>query len=263
MIEPVPKAIPTTTRSAAASSQGVIHAGAATIYVYEDVLSEMVGYADSDLMLAPFNQTTRTAGSTTQWGDLISCWDCHANPADTGTITYSVTAHGGAETLRGASTVTGVASAGNAATRCLLCHDMTSYSSTVETGSGVGIGHGPNSAALNLDRNDKTPYLMYGCNLCHSSSYNPVAARPARSEDVHGTNVVPNSTNGNTKSQRWATGPDLGPVAFIRNSNQFATHSPSSIGANNYTAQCMGGDNGFGPCTRGSIEDYLTGGGTY
>ena len=85
--------------------------------------------------------------------------------------------------------------------------------------------------------------------------------RPTRSEDVHGTNTVPTGTN--PKLNRWQNGPDFGPVAFIRNINQFGTHSPSQIGANNYTAECMGGNNGDGTCTRGGVEAYVSGGGTY
>ncbi|UCG78621.1 MAG: hypothetical protein JSV21_01940, partial [Nitrospirota bacterium] len=209
-------------------------------------------YVDSDLMLAPFNQATKTAGTTNQWGDLMSCWDCHADPGDSGTINYTVTAHGAADTLRGTATVTGTPSAANAVTLCVICHDMV--------GTNNPVGHGPNSAATNLDRSEKNPYLSYGCNMCHSRSYSPVTTRPTRAEDAHGTDVVPDSTNGNVKSGRWATGPDLGPVSFIRNSNQFDVHAPASIGANNYTPICMGGSNGDGTCTRSGTETYTVGG---
>ena len=220
-------------------------------------------YADQDLMSAPWNQFNKTPGTTDQWGDLISCWDCHADPADSGTITYTVTAHGGAETLRGypvaTNSSTGVPlsgnstpAAGDAPTLCLLCHPYT--------GQNNPPGHGPNSAATDLDRNEKHEFLQWGCNICHSSDWETVVTRPTRSEDVHGTDVVPDSTNGNVKSGRWASGPDFGPVSFIRNSNQFDVHAPASIGSNNYTPICMGGSNGNSNCTRGNTEAYTVGG---
>jgi proteasome lid subunit RPN8/RPN11 len=49
MIEPVAKAVPTAAGSAVARSVGVIYPDAPTIYVYEDVLGEMLAYFERDL----------------------------------------------------------------------------------------------------------------------------------------------------------------------------------------------------------------------
>ena len=49
MIEPVPKAIPAASGSAGGRVMGVVSAGAPTIYVYEDVLAEMLGYCGTDV----------------------------------------------------------------------------------------------------------------------------------------------------------------------------------------------------------------------
>ena len=207
-------------------------------------------YADVDLMLAPWNQTSKTAGTTTQWGDLISCWDCHARPTDSGTLTNTVTAHGATDTLRGASTVSGTPSVSNAATLCLLCHDMTTYNQATP-------GHGPNSAASNLNRTQKVPFLQYGCNVCHSSGYNTAATRPARSEDVHGTNTLP--ATGQTLSGRWSTAGT--PIAFIRNRSYLGNHEPLKVGATTYSPQCnMVGTDGNGACTNQGAKTYTVGG---
>jgi len=209
-------------------------------------------YVDIDLMRPPFNQWSKGGASTTAWGDLISCWDCHApdGTASTVTLTNTVTAHGGATTLRGASTVSGTPSVTNAAKLCMLCHDTTTYVPGT-------AGHGPNSAASNLNRSEKTPFLQYGCNVCHSSGYNTAATRPTRSEDVHGTNTLP--ATGQTLSGRWLSAGT--PIAFIRNRSYLGDHSPKQVGATTYTIQCnMVGTDGNGVCTNQGAKAYTVGG---
>lgn len=72
-------------------------------------------YASGTRMVAPYG-VTKTAGTSTGWGVLLSCWDCHS-PAGTTTITSTITAHGGPATgLRGVTAVTGSPSATNMAT---------------------------------------------------------------------------------------------------------------------------------------------------
>ena len=123
-------------------------------------------YARANRMKAPWN-IARVAGAApaytaAEWGALMTCWDCHALPTDT-TIKRTVTAHGGAATLRGNVWA-------NPATLCTTCHI-----GLVGTGNG---NHGTNSAfgtSSNTDSGMQT-YVTNQCHYCHSSNQ----TRPAR-----------------------------------------------------------------------------------
>jgi trimeric autotransporter adhesin len=153
-------------------------------------------FADLDTMTAPYNQVTRTAGSATAYGDLISCWDCHAPAGASGAQTMTVTAHGGAATLRSPVFAGGTTAAANL---CLVCH-KTIYATT----SGR---HSTSLSAFSAGATDMSATTMAGCRNCHSSY---LTTRPIRAEDVHGFN---NKTP-LTAASKWTSGSR--PYSFYR-----------------------------------------------
>ena len=212
-------------------------------------------YAKLTRMAAPWNTATRGATvDVTSWGPLISCWDCHAPVGATGVQTVSVTAHGAAATLRGSPTASATAAPAlgtNEATLCKVCH--AGYDNTANPNG----SHGTGSAATGLNRNEKNPFMNFGCNMCHSSGYDTPVARPIRAMDVHGVNTLPPATV--TLSGRWLT--DKRPYAFIRNATFLGNHQPTSIGGTPYTAQCvMAGSGGGGVCNNQGAQTYTIGG---
>jgi predicted CxxxxCH...CXXCH cytochrome family protein len=134
-------------------------------------------YVSSARMKAPWNGITKTGGNTTSWGYLISCWDCHAPNNASGVQTSTVTAHGGAVTLRqdiwvASTSFTGAVGAGNL---CLVCHTVATSGNNHASGSAWASGGNstPGSQARNM------------CYSCHSSSI-AKPARPTPGQDVHG-----------------------------------------------------------------------------
>jgi hypothetical protein len=215
-------------------------------------------FAQGNRMVAPWNMT-KTTGNSTSWGRLMSCWDCHALPTDTGTITRTVTAHGAAETLRGTATATGnpPTSAG-AVTLCNRCHQYYNTCGTAADACATTTSHASGSAfSSNPGRSAKSDFLRYGCNKCHSSSYTTAVVRPVRAIDNHGVNALPTA---GTKTGRWALTTALNrPVAFIRNTQMFSSHQPLRIGTTAYTPTCVHLNDGV--CT--SRTETYTAGGTY
>lgn len=200
-------------------------------------------------LAAPYNNFTRagTTGTLTT-GVVINCFDCHNAPAAAGgpLTTRTVTAHGSANTLRGTPTVTGVPAAANAVTLCVVCHAGYNL--------GVANNHTAGSAFTINTNGGMTPYVNYGCNICHSSGFTTATVRPVRAQDVHGVNVLP--TGGLAKTLRWAVAGAV-PIAFIRNTQVLPNHSPKKVGATAYTPTCMGGN--VAPCSQGS-QSYTVGG---
>jgi hypothetical protein len=216
-------------------------------------------YAKLTRMKAPWNVTGRGGTvNATSWGDLISCWDCHApaGTASTVTLTSTVTAHGGATTLRGNATASGTTpTATTGATLCWLCH--AGYDTN------AGSSHGTGSAFQSSADSAMTVFLRYGCNRCHSSNYTTLVVRPVRAQDVHGVNALPAT---GTKTGRWSgasTGTpaqiDAKPYGFIRNTTSLSNHMPARIGGSTYTPTCVHLTNS--PCT--SRTETYTPGGTY
>jgi hypothetical protein len=175
----------------------------------------------------------------------------------TGVQTFTVTAHGvaAANYLRGTVTVTGTPSAANQVSLCAKCH--SGYL------AGTANNHGTGSAFTLSTDSGMTPYVNFGCNICHSSGYTTAVARPVRAQDTHGVNALP--TGGVTKTVRWA-GTSTGtpaqvnarPYAFIRNTQQLSDNSPKVIGATTYTANC---NMAATPCNQGLKSGTF--GGTY
>jgi len=193
-------------------------------------------YPTAALVANPYKPSgTRGTSGTLSQGVIINCFDCH-NQSGTPLTHRTVSAHGNLQTIRG---TIGVSSP----TLCAICH--LTYDST-------NPGH-PAGSAFTISDGHMGTSQMYLCVNCHASSIS--AARPVRGQEVHGVNMV--LTGANTKIGRWAAGG--APIAFIRNVDQIADHSPKKIGATSYTVTCMNGS--AGSCSHGS-QTY-TPGGTY
>lgn len=199
-------------------------------------------YAWGTRMKAPWNVTTKAWGSFNRWGDLMSCWDCHAAPADSGTITQSVTAHGAPATIRG-----NVFS--NPVTLCNICHAR--YDTTASQ-------HGTRSALNSNTNNGMSTYLQTQCQYCHASALAP--ARPVRGEDVHGFDRLWSSVGGSLTDALWPVGATetSRPYAFIRNPIYLINHRPRAMqGLAVGTATCT--ERNVAPCDNG-MGTYTPGG---
>jgi hypothetical protein len=176
-------------------------------------------YADLDTMTAPYNQATKTAGTNTAYGDLISCWDCHAVSGASGIQTRTVTAHGAPATLRAPAFAGGATAALNL---CLNCHKATLYP--------LSTRHSATVSAFSGGSGQMSATTMASCHNCHSN-YAFVAAtnRPIRAEDVHGFNArTPLTAN-----SKWASGSR--PYAFWRTS-RIQNWGPKSATGDTITA---------------------------
>jgi hypothetical protein len=224
-------------------------------------------YASGTRMAIPWNMT-KTAGTTTSWGYLMSCWDCHALPTDSGIITKTITAHGGTDTIRGTAFGSGASNpATQTATLCIKCHALYDTLS--------GSNHGAGSAFSSSGNSGMQSALRNGCSMCHGGFWSGTAGttqvRPLRAEDVHGFDALPAGGNVGTRKTRWlgtATGTPLTvntrPYGFIRNTYVIGQHTPksavvdgtavvyTSAGCSNPTTQAANG------C--GSMSTYTVGG---
>jgi predicted CxxxxCH...CXXCH cytochrome family protein len=228
---------------------------------YHPVLGQQNNwYSKLTRMAAPWNAATTgrgTSADATSWGWRLSCWDCHApnGTASTVTLTATVTAHGGATTVRGNATASGTSpTSTTGATLCWRCH--AGYNAATDT-------HGSGSALSGGTDGGMQPFLQYGCNRCHASDYSTAVARPVRGVDVHGVDTLPLSPASN-KTGRWAstsTGTpaqvNARPYAFIRNTRSLSTHQPARIGGSTYSATCV--HLGDSPCSN-RTETYSPGG---
>ena len=198
-------------------------------------------------MLAPWNGVTKSA-STTIYGPLMTCWDCHA-PNNTGAVTITTSGvHGGAVNgtdavpLRGNVYVNGTTAQTNL---CIRCHVV----------SGGTTNHGTGSA-ITSSTNSGMTYFQNRCYFCHGTlSTRPV--RPIPSGDAHGFNARGNSFSAPTAFPAVNNG-----YAFLRNEGWYAnayTQSIRMIGATSYTPTCGGMGTGGG-CSRGSMGGYTPGG---
>ncbi|MBF0327650.1 MAG: CxxxxCH/CxxCH domain-containing protein [Nitrospirae bacterium] len=203
------------------------------------------GYAGGTRMLAPWNAVTKSA-TTTVWGPLMTCWDCHAPNASTGTLTTSGI-HGGAVNgtdavpLRGNVYTAGGTTATNL---CANCHYLNPTNTTHGTGS-----------ALTSSPNGSMTYFNNQCYYCHGSySTRASAIRPYGAGDAHGYN---------TRVAGGAFAAAQG-YAFIRHEGFYGgtyNQTVKQVGATTYTAQCSGVSNTTGgACSRGSMGNYTPGG---
>ncbi len=209
-------------------------------------------YTQGAMMVAPWT-LSKTTGTTTQYGNLMSCWDCHAPSgiSSSETLTMTVTAHGALTTLRG-----GIRAAGTTGTTnlCLNCH-VTTYATTGTrhpAGSAFGTSGGNSAMAAATFSN---------CSYCHA--YGPSGgahlatstARPLRAEDAHGFN----DRTAGTVGSLWGTS-NVRPYAFIR--NILTEWSPTSAPEGTPTHTCTGGSAG-NPCNNNMSNSSYTPGGAY
>jgi predicted CxxxxCH...CXXCH cytochrome family protein len=173
-------------------------------------------YVNNIDMQAPWNALSpdKTRGTTTSWGYLISCWDCHApfGTANTAVLTRTVTAHGGATTIRGSTFIT------NTTTTqfCRVCH------------LNVTSGHGTGSATATIDSNP-TSRMGGQCHICHGSQTSTKPNRPIAAQDAHGFDSFAPAMGAD---KMWPLGAteSYKPYAFMRNvgpSGQWRTGSNS------------------------------------
>jgi hypothetical protein len=198
-------------------------------------------YVSNSRMNAPWNALSpnKTAGSTTSWGYLISCWDCHALSTDSGTIKRTVTAHGAAATIRGNIWT-------NPDSFCNKCH-------IANVGSQANGQHGTGSAFASDTDSGMQTYVNTLCHYCHSSD-TAKPARPTPAADVHGWNKLASGAN-------WPSGNQ--PYAFMRNTVNWngKSHKPlSGTGVAAGTATCGGSGFASTGCTGETMSGYTPGG---
>jgi len=211
-------------------------------------------YVQGAMMQAPWN-LTKTTGNTTSWGYLMTCWDCHAPNGATGTQRLTVTAHGGAATLRAPVYQS---AANTAATNlCVNCHALNYATTSGNHAAGSAFTGG--SSNMNLT-------TMQRCAYCHAytaaqagTAVPTLALRPLRGENVHGFNDRDPVTAG---QQLWVNGANSHrPYAFIRNT--LAYWSPTSVSTAGETLQRSRGCTGTGGTCNNNMDTnttYSTGG---
>ena len=198
-------------------------------------------------MVAPWNGVAKT-GTTTTYGPLITCWDCHAPNGTASTVTLTSSGvHGGAKNgtdnvpLRG-NVYTNSATTTNATNLCTYCHVV----------SGGTTNHGTGSA-ITSSTNSGMTYFANRCFYCHSGATGTAKpARPIPAADAHGFSTRANGTAFTAANHGYA---------FIRSegwySNTAYYQSIRSIGATTYTPTCTGYS---GACSRTSMGGYTPGG---
>jgi hypothetical protein len=207
-------------------------------------------YAGVTNMMAPW-QIAKTGGNTTSWGLLISCFDCHAANGATGVQTRTVTAHGGAATLRAPVWVSGLTSAGNL---CRVCHLATATTN----------GHNTGSAIQTVASNPKT-YMGNRCYICHGSAITNVT-RPFRGQDAHGFDTfVTKLLPGDTMWPVGTTSNTYKPYGFMRNAStggEWLTTSWRPLSAPGLAAgsASCGGSASLGACGNQGHNTYAPGG---
>lgn len=231
------------TVAANGTNQGVLDVATQflnTNRAYHPVLSKQnSGYTNTGgtRMNAPWNGVTKT-GTTTVYGPLISCWDCHAPNGAAAAITTSG-AHGATPTgtdvvqLRG-SVYTNSATTTNATNLCTYCHVVTGNTTNHGTGS-----------AITSSTNGSMTYFSNRCYFCHSG--NEATAKPARPQgagDVHGYNTTAAGAAMTTAGRGYA---------FIRRTG--LNHLVKQVGATTFSPTC----NGTGICSN-SMGGYTPGG---
>jgi cytochrome c553 len=132
-------------------------------------------------MAAPWNSGPAKTGTSTVYGPLMTCWDCHAPNGASGTLTTSGI-HGGtpnstdAVPLRGNVFVNSATATTGALNLCINCHVVTGNTTNHGTGSGITSG-----------TNNSMTYFSNRCYYCHSTANSTAKpARPIPSGDVHG-----------------------------------------------------------------------------
>ncbi|RIX39666.1 MAG: CxxxxCH/CxxCH domain-containing protein, partial [Rhodocyclales bacterium GT-UBC] len=211
-------------------------------------------YVTATRMYAPWNGITKTAGNTTSWGYIISCWDCHAPQGATGLQTMTVTAHGGTTTLRQAYW------SANATNLCTACHR------TVPATGASTNNHGAGSAWASGGNGTPGQAARDACYRCHGSYTNSKPPRPYAGQDAHGFNAfAPYAGTGDTM---WPVGSTAAqekyrPYAFMRNAGSVGTWNTAGDTVGWRPASAPGIPAGTATCRRGSASGCSNGHGDY
>jgi predicted CxxxxCH...CXXCH cytochrome family protein len=149
------------------------------------------GYSRGTNMKAPWSGGTNTAkSSSTVYGYLISCFDCHGVKGSTGVQSATVVAHGNGSTINivalrspyPTAALGGVAISGGATNLCTLCHADTYVSGTTAHPDGMSPAGG-NAGAF-----EAMSATTFGtCANCHVTYTDSVSARAVA---VHGYNAT-------------------------------------------------------------------------
>jgi predicted CxxxxCH...CXXCH cytochrome family protein len=214
-------------------------------------------YVSGTRLTAPWTGITKTAGTTTSWGYLISCWDCHAPTGASGLQTLTVTAHGGTVTLRRSVYISSTTD-----NLCRLCHVTNNAAGNHGTGSAFS-GGGDSAMTSRMDA---------GCYMCHGSktgsATSGTANRPVRpfpAQDAHGFNAFQVGMGTDTM---WPLGASdtYRPWGFMRNVGTSGAWRTTTVnwrpnsgpGLTAGTASC-GGNPGGSTCSNG-MGTYTPGG---
>ncbi|MHB8882095.1 MAG: CxxxxCH/CxxCH domain c-type cytochrome [Thermodesulfovibrionales bacterium] len=250
---------PFNTTVAANPSGGVLDVAsqfATTNRTYHPILGKQNNsYTANTRMAAPWN-ITKTTGNNTSWGNLMTCWDCHAPNGSTNATTLVATdVHGSTITtrtgsspsveLRGflwtnqdLSTVPGTAVK---TTLCIACHaGYDGFTTDNHSGGGTSAFGSGGSSSMNN-------FIQYDCSYCHASSPTK-PARPLASGDVHGYNTL---VGGGALATNFG-------YSFIRAQGFVGTYTWVPGNCTGYTSST----NGTTTCSRSSMGTY-TPGGTY
>ncbi len=192
-------------------------------------------YASGTKMYTPWNGVVKpgsTGGTatTTVYGPLISCWDCHAVSGATGAIT-TTGAHGAnvvspnAVQLRGQVYVQSTTNAGNL---CKICHVATS-----------SFPHGSGSALADTSSlmDSGMSYFADQCYFCHggqSTTSGTEPARPIGAGDAHGFSTKQNNTAFAAVNSGYG---------FVRSNVIYATYTNTtrSVAGTTYATATCGG----------------------
>jgi len=220
-------------------------------------------YADTDTMSAPWNYPAKTADTITQWGYLMTCWDCHDSssaPRTIGGATASSTAHGGAVTLRAAYNST----SGAATPLCVVCHMTSAYWTTWTHTANLGVSALNTDSPANCwvaggDHDFATGRTYYGCTQCHGTSAfsASVPGRPINAINAHGFNTLADGVTTTWPIMAPAT-VAARPWNFLRYSNNVDSWRPRMTGA-----LTNGACDGTNMCGRGESALTYTPGGRF
>jgi hypothetical protein len=210
-------------------------------------------FVSNSRMNAPWNAlstsvriATASAGSTTTWGFLVSCWDCHSPLGARGVQTRSVTAHGSPTTLRQNYW------ASASLNLCTSCHNVQ---------AGNGSNHGAGSAWASGGSSTPGANSKTACYRCHGSVTNSKPPRPFSGQDAHGYDAFAPWTGTDTMWPVGATNTSK-PYGFMRNAGGSGTWNVSGT-AGWRPASTPTLTAGTATCASGTASGCSNGHGTY
>ncbi|MBI4690454.1 MAG: CxxxxCH/CxxCH domain-containing protein [Nitrospirae bacterium] len=195
-------------------------------------------------MQEPWTSYVKSRPSTTEFGHLITCWDCHNDdPVIPWTTSRSVTAHGNIISLRKPANW-----ANEPTALCVVCHKSTVYY------NGTVLSDTQNLTAFDLSTTDSghsnaaggkhkpTSTGFYGCRSCHSSKWAATISDPStrslRGEDAHGFDWL--TIGGGLWPATGGSATQPKPFAFVRSTKDITQWRPKS-----WPGESTGEDGGY------------------